>query len=189
MKRPAALITGVGLCGAVALAVCFASGLQSASRAMPGPDRAVWVETKWPFPMDQWGEGKAFQCRAVDCGAEINLYIRVKVGFCSSTKGVADDDELDRLSDFDLMEGRAAPLAGSHEILIARMKGRIRAFAVTRLIRPQTYAISVAFNNNDDAVVATALLDGAPLAATESTVIQFLSGKIVQRWVVSTLGL
>ena len=189
MKRVTALIAGVGLCGAVVLAFCIASGLQSASRATPAPDRAVWVETKWPFPMDQWGEGKAFQCRAADCGAEINLYIRVKVGFCSSTRGVADDDELDRLSDFDLMEGRATALAGSHEIDIARMKGRIRAYAVAGLIRPRAYAISIAFNSDDDAVVATALLDGAPLSATESTVIQFLGGKVIQRWVAATLGL
>jgi hypothetical protein len=189
MKRAAALIVGVGLCGMAVLAFCTAPGLQSASRATPASDRAVWIETKWPFPMDQWGEGKAFQCRAADCGTDINLYIRVKVGFCSSTRGVADDDELDRLSDFDLMEGRATALAGSHEIVIARMKGRIRAYAITHLIRPQTYAISIAFNSDDDAVVATALLDGSPLAATESTVVQFLSWKIIQRWVAATLGL
>jgi hypothetical protein len=31
---------------------------------------------EWPFLIDQWGEGKAFQCKAADCGAELNLYIR-----------------------------------------------------------------------------------------------------------------
>jgi hypothetical protein len=189
MKRAAALITAVGLCGAAALSFCVVPGLQSAGNAAQAADRPVWDEVKWPFPMDQWGEGKAFRCRATDCGAEINLYIRVKVGFCSSTRGVADDDELDRLSDFDLMDGRAAALAGSHQIEIAGMKGRVRPYAVANVIRPQTYAFSVAFNNNDDAVVATALSDSAQFAATEPILIQFLSGKIVQRWLTATLGL
>jgi len=189
MHRAVALIAWIGLCGAAALSFCIVPGLQGAGHATLAPDRPVWVEAKWPFPMDQWGEGKAFECKAADCGAEINLYIRAKIGFCSRTRGVADDDELDRLSDFDLMDGRAAALARSHEIEIAGMKGRIRAYAVTSLIRPRTYAFSIAFNNNDDAVVATALFDGAQLAATESIVIQFLSGKIVQRGVTVTLGL
>ena len=189
MKRVAALIAGIGLCGAAALSFCVVPGLQSTVHAMPAPDRAVWVESQWPFPMDQWGEGKAFQCKAADCGSAINLYIRAKVGFCSSTLGVADDDELDRLSDFDLMEGRAAPLTRGHEIKIAGMKGRIRSYVVTTLSRPRTYAFSIAFNSNDDAVVATALFEDAQLAATESIVIQFLSGEIVQRWVTVTLGL
>src|SRR5690349_11661091 len=161
MKRVAALIAGIGLCGAAALSFCAGLGLQNTGHATTAPDRAVWVEAKWPFPMDQWGQGKAFQCKAADCGAAINLYIRTKVGFCSSALGVADDDELDRLSDFDFVEGRAAALAKSHEIKVARMKGRIRAYVVTSLTRPQTYALSIAFNSNEDAVVATALFEGA----------------------------
>ncbi len=47
----------------------------------------------------------------------------------------------------------------------------------------------MAFNRNDDAVVATALFEAAQLAEIESFVIQFLSGGIVQRWVTVTLGL
>jgi len=187
MKRAAALIAGIGLC---AIAPSFLAGPQSqiAAHATPAPDRAVWSEVKRPFPMDQWGEGKAFQCKAADCGTEINLYVRAKIGFCSSARGVADNDELDRLSDFDLMGGRATALAGSHEIEIGRMKGRLRAYAVTDLVRPQAYAFSIAFNSNDDAVVVTAQFAGAQLALTESAVIQFLRGKIVQQWVTDTLG-
>src|SRR5215467_5486623 len=128
MKRVAALIAGIGLCGAAALSFCVVQGLQHTVHAMRVPARAIWVEGKWPFPMDQWGEGEACPCKAADGGSAINLYIRAKVGFCSSTLGVADDDELDRLSYFDLMEGRAVALSGSHEIEIAGMRGRIRAY-------------------------------------------------------------
>ena len=63
----------------------------------------AWTEVAWPFPIDQWGKGKAFRCKAADCGTEVNLYIRAKIGFCNCTTGVADDDELDRISDFDLL--------------------------------------------------------------------------------------
>jgi hypothetical protein len=189
MKRAAALIAATGLCGAATLSSCIVPGLQSAGYAAQVADRPVWDEVKWPFPMDQWGEGRAFRCKATDCGTEINLYIRVKVGFCSSTRGVADDDELDRLSDFDLMDGQVVPLAESHRIEIGGMKGRVRPYAVANIIRPRTYAFSIAFNNNDDAVVATALSGSAQFAATEPILLQFLSGKIVQRWLAVTLGL
>jgi hypothetical protein len=189
MKRAAALIAVVGLCGAAALSFCVVPGWRSAGNAAQPTDRPVWDEVKWPFPMDQWGEGKAFRCKATDCGTEINLYIRVKVGFCSSTRGVADDDELDRLSDFDLMDGRAAALAGSHQIEIAGMKGRARPYAVANVIRSRNYAFAIAFNNNDDAIVATALSDSAQFATTEPILIRFLSGKIVQRWLAVSLGL
>ena len=189
MKRLAALTVIVGLRGAAALSFCVVPELQNNIHATPAPDRTVWAEAKWPFPMDQWGEGKAFQCKAADCGTAINLYIRAKIGFCSSTLGVADDDELDRLSDFDLMEGRAIALSGGHEVEIAGMRGRIRAYMVTSLSRPRIYAFSIAFNRSDDAVVATAMSEGPQLAATEPIVIQFLNGEIVQRWVTTALGL
>jgi hypothetical protein len=149
----------------------------------------VWIETKWPFLVDEWGEGKAFQCKAADCGAELSLYVRAKVGFCSATTGVADDDELERLSDFDFIGGYVTALAGGHDIDIAGAKGRIRAYATASPVRSGAYAFSVAFNNGSDALVATVVVkDGQP-ASIEPVIIQFLSGKTIQRWVKLTLGL
>ena len=148
---------------------------------------SIWNETKWPFLMDQWGEGRSFQCKAADCGAELNLYIRAKIGFCSSTTGVADDNELERLSDFDFMKGQATALGGGHEIDVAGMKGRLRAYAIGGPIL-QTFAFSVAFNKNSDALVATITLKGPP-AAMEPIIMQFLNGEIIQNWVTRTLGL
>ena len=60
---------------------------------------ATWTEVKWPFPIDQWGTGRAFQCDAETCGTEIKLYLRPKLGFCNCATGVADDAELDRVGD------------------------------------------------------------------------------------------
>lgn len=180
---------GLKICGVSALLFVAVMSLQPADPAPAEPAHATWVETKWPFLMDQWGEGKSFQCKTADCGAELNLYIRAKIGFCSSTIGIADDDELERLSDFDFMNGHATALARGHEIDVAGMKGRIRAYATVSPIHSSTYAFSVAFNNNSDALVATVVLNGAQPAAIEPVIIQFLNGRTIQHWVTHALGL
>src|ERR1043166_3789000 len=66
----------------------------------------AWDEVPWPFPIDQWGKGKALVCKAGACGTEVTLYIRAKIGFCNCATGVADDEELDRISDFALLGTR-----------------------------------------------------------------------------------
>ncbi len=188
MKRAAALNAVIKLCR-VALFSIIVACLQPLGLAYADQADSIWIETKWPFLMDQWGQGKSFQCRAADCGAELNLYIRAKIGFCSSTTGIADDNELERLSDFDFMMGQATALDNSHEIVIAGMKGRLRAYATAGSILSQTYAFSVAFNNNSDALIATVTLKGGPPAAVEPVIIRFLNGETIQRWVTRTLGL
>ena len=158
MKPTATLNAKIKLCG-VAVFLLLVACLQPVGLANSRQADSIWNETKWPFLMDQWGEGRSFQCKAADCGAELNLYIRAKIGFCSGTTGVADDNELERLSDFDFMKGQATALGGGHEIDIAGMKGRLRAYAIGGPIL-QTYAFSVAFNKNSDALVATITLKG-----------------------------
>ena len=86
----------------------------------------VWTELPWPFPIDQWGRGKAFQCKPADCGTEVRLYLRAKLGSCDCTTGVADDDDLDRMSDFDLVGGEVAPLGPDDR----SRSGQCRAAAV-----------------------------------------------------------
>ena len=189
MKCAAALTAGVRLWGVPAILLIIITSLQTGGVAPADHAHSTWVETRWPFLMDQWGEGKAFQCKAVDCGAELNLYIRAKIGFCSSATGVADDNELERLSDFDFMKGHVTALGGGHEVDIAGMNGRLRAYAIASPILLQTYAVSVAFNNNSDALVATVVFNGGHPAAMEPVIIQFLNGKTIQDWVNRTLGL
>lgn len=149
----------------------------------------VWTETQWPFLMDQWGKGKAFRCDAADCGTEVNLYVRAKIGFCNCTTGVADDAELERLSDFDLLGGDVAALGDGHPISVAWMKGRSRSYAVAAKSRSKKSALSVAFNDRCDAIVATAVLAHERPAAVEPSVIEFLNSKTVLRWAELTLGL
>jgi len=188
-KANAMKLAGLKICGVTALLLVVLLSLQRADLALGEQAQATWIETKWPFLMDQWGEGKSFQCKAADCGVELNLYIRAKIGFCSGTKGIADDDELERLSDFDFMRGRAIALASGHELDVAGMKGRIRAYETLHSVHSPTYAFSVAFNNNNDALVATVVFNGGNPAAMESVIVQFLNGRTIQRWVTFVLGL
>src|SRR5258708_2425483 len=66
----------------------------------------VWSEVKWPFLLDQWGTVRAFRCAADDCGVEVSLYLRPKIGFCNCVTGVSDDEELDRVGDLEIFSDR-----------------------------------------------------------------------------------
>jgi hypothetical protein len=75
-----------------------------------GSLRPAWSEVQWPFLLDQWGKGKAFRCKASDCGTQVTVYVRAKIGFCNCASGVADDEELDRISDYDLLGNQLTAL-------------------------------------------------------------------------------
>jgi hypothetical protein len=159
------------------------------------PDRAsvaalqpTWDEVAWPFPMDQWGKGKAFVCKAAHCGADVTVYIRAKIGFCNCATGVADDEELDRISDFDLFGNKLTALGPGQPIAVAWMKGRSRAFSIAGS-PAQKSALSVGFNDRCDAIVATAVLRDARPGAIEPAVLAFLNSRTVLRWAEVTLGL
>ncbi|MDP1865378.1 MAG: hypothetical protein Q8L13_03400 [Bradyrhizobium sp.] len=148
----------------------------------------VWTEVAWPFPIDPWGRGKAFRCKAADCGTELNLYLRAKIGFCDCTTGVADDEALDRMGDLVLV-GEASPLGAGRPVSIAWMKGRSRAYALNGRNPNGKTVISVAFNERCDMIVATAVLGHDRPSDTEPAVIEFLNSHTVMRWAEIALGL
>jgi Flp pilus assembly protein CpaB len=184
-----AAAVAVGLGGLVGAFALLAGNRTTNDDAAASSPRAVWTEVQWPFPMDQWGKGKAFRCKAADCGAEVNLYLRAKLGSCNCTTGVADDAELDRMSDFDLVGGEVSPLGAGRPITIAWMKGRSRAYTLTARKPPGKTALSVAFNDRCDMVVATAVLPHDRPAMIEPGVLAFLNGSTVLRWAEVALGL
>jgi hypothetical protein len=151
--------------------------------------RPVWTEVKWPFPVDQWGTGRAFVCKAADCGSEIRLYLRAKLGSCNCTTGIAEDTDLDRMSDFDLVGGEVSPLGAGRPIAVGAMKGRSRAYALTARNPPGKAALSVAFNDRCDMIVATAVLPHDRPAAIEPGVMEFLNSTPVLHWAEVALGL
>ena len=183
-----AFTAAVALCLGGAIAA-FAPFVQTDDGLSANPPRPVWTEMHWPFPIDQWGRGKAYRCKSIDCGTEVILYLRAKLGFCNCTTGIADDDELDRMSDFDLVGNDVSPLGAGQAIAVAWMKGRSRAYALVASNAPGRTAISVAFNDRCDMVVATAVLSHDRTASIEPQIIDFLNSRTVLHWAEAAMGL
>jgi hypothetical protein len=169
-------------------------GLVSASTLLPEPpvsdtkSHPVWREVRWPFPMDQWGKGTSFQCSAADCGTEISIYLRAKIGFCNCTTGMTDDADLDRVGDFDLFGGALYPQAAGQPVKVAWMKGRSRPFAIRDTRRDDATILTIGLHDSCDALVATAVLERGQLPAAEPLVMRFLNSKTVADWAEITLG-
>jgi len=138
--------------------------------------------------MDQWGKGTAYRCKAADCGADVEVYLRAKVGFCRCNDGMTGDDDLDRVSDFDLFGGALYPQAPGQAIAVAWMKGRSRPFAIRAGGSDETM-LSIGLHDNCDALVITAVLPRGQLAEVEPVVFGFIRSKTVARWAEDTLGL
>jgi hypothetical protein len=190
MKRPTVIAAVVAFAlGGLAGVALFAWALPNRSGIGVTPSHPVWAEAQWPFPMDEWGKGKAFRCAAADCGAEISLYIRAKIGFCNCTTGVSDDDELDRLSDFNLMGDKHSVLGPGHPITVAWMKGRSRSYTIAGSFQAGQSALAVAFNDHCDAIVATVVVTHDRPAIFEPSVIEFLNSRTILGWAEVTLGL
>src|SRR5947199_7919293 len=86
---------------ALAITACALSGVAAYVGARP--TAAEWREIAWPFPRDGWPAGRAFRCAPALCGEAVELYVRPKIGFCNCDSGVADDEEVDRVADLDLI--------------------------------------------------------------------------------------
>jgi hypothetical protein len=184
-----AVVIGLGLgalCGAVAL---FAWPMLERGGPLHTPSHPVWTEVQWPHAVDEWGKGKAFRCAAADCGVDVNLFIRAKIGFCNCRTGVSDDDELTRLSDFGLMGEQPSVLGPGRPIEVAWMKGRSRPYAIAKPYRPPSSALAIAFNDHCDAIVATAVVAHEHPAAIEPSIIDFLNSNTIVHWAELTLGL
>ena len=119
----------------------------------------------------------------------MNIYLRAKLGSCNCTTGIADDAELDRMSDFDLVGGEVSPFGAGRPITIAWMKGRSRAYTLAARNPPGKTAISVAFNDRCDMIVATVVLPHDRPATIEPGVIEFLNSRTVLHWAEVTFGI
>jgi hypothetical protein len=177
----ALLVAGIG-----GYAVFLAAGPLADAHRMSSDRRPIWTEGKWPFPIDQWGGGWAFQCKAADCGIDVNLYLRPKIGFCNCETGVADDEELDRVGDLDLVGSERSALGAGRPITVHWMKGRSRGYAVSAPAAKSV--LSLAFNSRCDVIVATVVAGDYPMAQ-EQAVLEFLNGDLVRQRAEVVLGL
>jgi hypothetical protein len=145
-----------------------------------------WQEIAWPVSRDGWPAGKAFRCGVAACGAEVELYVRPKMGFCNCDRGVADDDEVDRVADLDLLSERFAPLAPGDVVGIADMTGRIRAYDLKMTGGLRHTAIGIAVSHRCDLLVAVARGRGdAP--QIRRVALDFLATHEMTRWVTAAM--
>jgi hypothetical protein len=173
-----------------AIVVIAGSAAVLGVRAPANPDaiEPAWSEAKWPFLQDQWGIGKAFVCQPADCGVKVEIFIRPKIGFCNCSTGVSDDNELERVGDTDLVSPRVRPLGAGSPVKVGWMRGLSRVYAVSD-DKPDERLLSVAFNDECDAVVALATLGKGDAAVVAPAVISFLNTRPVLLWAKKELGL
>src|SRR3954469_3524831 len=139
---------------ALMVAICTLSGVAAYVGARPAV--AGWREIAWPFPRDGWPAGRAFRCDAALCGGEVELYVRPKIGFCNCDSGVADDDEVDRVADLDLISERFVPREAGGVIRVADMPGRIRGYDLNMADGSRRSAVGIAVSRRCDLLVAVA---------------------------------
>jgi len=172
------------LCTAAAVWI-LRSDESARATAATGEVNPVWRETDWPFGADPWGKGKAFRCKADDCGGEVQLYVRAKLGFCNCVTGVADDSDLEQMGDLALI-GKATPIGVGREIHVGPMRGRSRAY---RVEGNRNSALLFGFNQRCDMVAVTALVGPGAPASLEPAVLAFLNSDRMLKWAEIALGL
>src|ERR1700690_2089712 len=167
------------LISAIAVAIFAASGVAGDQHVRV--EREGWREIAWPFPRDGWPAGRAFRCETEACGGEVEVYARPKIGFCNCDTGVADDDEVDRVADLDLMSQRFVPLEAGKVIRVAEMPGRIRAYDLTMADGSRHTAIGIAVSHRCDLLVAVAQGKGTA-SGVERMALEFLGTGEMTQW-------
>ena len=183
--RAFAIATAVAI---AAMVGGYAAFLHAQTQHGSAGHRPIWTEIEWPFPLDLWGPGPAFRCKAADCGSEVHLYLRAKIGFCNCTSAI-DDEMVDRVGDVDLLASKREALAPGRVINVRSMKGRSRGYAVSGRGATAKSALSIAFHDRCDLIVATAAIGSDRPSELEGAVLQFLNSDLVFRWAEATLGL
>jgi hypothetical protein len=169
---------------AFAVAICTLSSVAGYQHARS--DIEGWREIAWPFPRDGWPAGRAFHCAVELCGDDVELYVRPKIGFCNCDNGVADDDEVDRVTDLDLMSERFAPLEPGRATRIADMPGRLRSYDLRMADGSRHSAVGIAVSRRCDLLVAVAQGKGtAP--EVQRVALDFLALDAVTQWMTSAL--
>lgn len=171
MRRAAVVAIGV-----VALGVL--SGGAAYQHAAPASSE--WQEIAWPFPRDGWPAGKAFR------SGDVEVYVRPKIGFCNCDTGVADDDEVDRVADLDLISEHFAPLEAGRVISLADMHGRIRPYELAMSDGSRHSAVGIAVSHRCDLMVAVAKGDG-DVAEVQRVALDFLGSAKMSGWMTAAM--
>jgi hypothetical protein len=184
MHRRAAILIAALAFGALSGGAVY-QRVQPQGAAARG-DQMSWREITWPFPRDGWPVGRAFHCDAGTCGAEVELYVRPKIGFCNCDTGVADDDEVDRVADLDLMSQRFVPLAAGSVVTVAGLVGRARSYDLGMADGSRRTAIGFALSRRCDLMVAVVQGNGSA-PAVRHLAEDFLNSEPMVHWMMSEL--
>jgi len=163
------------------------SGVGAYQLVRPALDRGhpQWQEIAWTFPRDGWPAGRAFRCTS--CGEGVELYVRPKIGFCNCDTGVADDDEVDRVADIDLISERFAPVEAGKAVRLADMAGRARSYDLKMSDGSQHAAIGIALSHRCDLLVAVAQGRASP-EELQRAALMFLRSDEIHHWMLASLG-
>ena len=178
MRRWVLIVASVLTLGALSAVAAF-RGEQARSAD------ARWQDIAWPYPRDGWPAGRAFRCTS--CSGDVELDVRPKIGFCNCDTGVADDDEVDRVADLDLISERFAPIAQGKVVRVADMSGRARAYHLAMAGGAHRTAIGIALSHRCDLLVAVTQGEGEPQALERAT-LEFLTSGEMHRWMMAALG-
>lgn len=160
------------------LALGALSGVAAYERATPRA--GYWREIAWPFPRDGWPAGRAFR------SGDVEVYVRPKIGFCNCDSGVADDDEVDRVADLDLMSERFVPREPGRVIRIAEMPGRIRGYDLKMPDGSSRTAVGIAVSRRCDLLVAVAQGKGAE-GEVRRAALEYLASPDMTRWMTAAM--
>ena len=169
---------------AFAIAIGMLGGLGGYPHARS--DTSGWREIAWPFPRDGWPAGRAFRCGPGACGGDVEVYVRPKIGFCNCDSGVADDDEVDRVADLDLISARFVALEPGSVVRIADMPGRIRTYDLDMQDGSHRTAVGIAVSRRCDLLVAVAQgKNGAP--EVRRAALEYLGSSDIALWMASVM--
>jgi hypothetical protein len=163
------LATGL-MAGMVAL------GLSEGDTPLPGKD-VPWRSIAWPFPRDAWLPGQAWR------RGTLEVYVRPKLGFCGNCDtGVVTDEEVDRVTDVDLLDDRFEPAREGAAVRIGALPGRARLYRYTVIGGGTRHAEGIAVSQKCDLVIA--VIVGNLLDDRERTAAyRHLESSMVQDWI------
>jgi len=176
----------IGLAVAVSTLSGVAAYQHARSNGGTSHKGGYWREIAWPYPRDGWPAGRAFRCDADACGEAVEVYVRPKIGFCNCDSGVADDDEVDRVADLDLISERFTPLKPGTAIRVAGMSGRLRPYDLRISDGSSRTAVGIALSHRCDLLVAVAQGKG-DASGVQQAALEFLESVQMKKWMTVAL--
>jgi hypothetical protein len=176
------------LAALVLVATAFSSVAAVHFTSPRGGGMAQWREISWPFPRDGWPAGRAFRCESCGGGfGGVELYVRPKIGFCNCTTGVADDDEVDRVADLDLISSQFKPREAGRAVRVGDLSGRSRVYDLAMPDGAHHAAVGIALSRRCDLLVAVAQ-GNAAAADLQRVAFDTLGSREVNHWMTAALG-